>query len=409
MSKFSFYVGIDLGNTKQAICVLDENRAVVCQRVVEEHEVLAVIAAAIGGAPPAAVAVAVEDRNNVVVEALLDLGFAVHSINPKQADLFRGRMTASGAKDDKRDAFVLARALMSDPECFRLLEKRTDAEERLRTGNRVLEQLDDEHRRTANQLRAAVLRFFPALLSLCEGADAPWFWALVLLLKDVEHGRRVRRSSIEALLAKHRKRIVTADDVIDVLKRPLLTPSTATSEAGLEQARALIERLRLLKKQRDAFTAKRLALLKELAKPAADGSVSDVAIILTVPGIGPQVAATLMAECGPLLRRGEHSLLRALAGVAPVTMRSGRSTRVSMRQACNPRLREALHHAAFAASVHDERFKADRARHQANGHSTSRALRSLADKMLGILIAMLKDRTPYGAPKAAATAPASAA
>lgn len=409
MLKFSFYVGIDLGNAKHAICVLDRNRVAVCQRVVEDHQVLDVIAKAIGDAPPGDVAVAVEDRNNVVVEALLDVGFAVHSINPKQADLFRGRMTASGAKDDKRDAFVLARALMSDPECFRVLEKRTADDERLRTGNRILEQLDDDHRRAANQLRAAVLRFFPALLSLCEGADAPWFWELVLLLKDVEHARRVRPSTMDALLRKHRKKNVVTADIVAILQRPLLKPSASTGEAALQQARALIERLRLVEKQRRAFVAKRQALLTELAKPAADGSISDVAILLTLPGVGPMVVSTMLAEGGPLLRRGELALLRALAGVAPVTTRSGRSTRVSMRQACNPRLRDAMHHAAFAAGIHDEQFRADRTRHQANGHESARACRSLGDKLLGIAVAMLKDRTLYGAPKKAPPAPASAA
>jgi Transposase/Transposase IS116/IS110/IS902 family len=408
MSKFSFYVGIDLGNTKQAICILDGDKAVVRRGVVEEHEVLGVIAEAIKDALPSAVAIAVEDRNNVIVEALLNGGFVVHSINPKQADRFREWLTAAGVKDDKRDASSLAQALWSHPEPFRVLEKRSDSDERLRTLNRVLEQLEDDHRRAANQLRASVLRFFPALLSLCQGADHPWFWALVLLLKDVEHSRRVRRSSIEALLKEHRKRNVTADDVAEVLNRPSLKPSRATSEAGLEQAGAHIQRLRMLKKQSDDFAAKRAALLKELAKPAADGAVSDAALILTMPGIGPQAASTLLAECGPLLRRGEHSLLRALAGVAPVTMSSGVSRRAAMRHACNPRLREALHHAAFAASVHDEKFKAQRVRLQAKGHTLPRALRTIADKMLAILIAMLRDRTPYGS-KAASTAPTSAA
>lgn len=407
MSEFSFYIGIDLGNTKQAICVLDENGATVCRRVVEEHEVLVVIGQAIGEVSASAVAVAVEDRNNVVVEALLDLEFAVHTINPKQADLFRGRMTASGAKDDKRDALVLARALMSDPECFRHLVKRPGDEEQLRTNNHAIEQLDAEYRRTANQLRAAVLRFFPALLSLCEGADEPWFWAMVLMLKDVDHGRRVHRKRIDACLVKHRKRAVTTDDIVTILKLPLLKPSTATSAAGLDLARALIERLQVMKKQQVTFSAKRVALLKELAKPTADGKVSDTAIILTMPGVGPHVAATLVAECGSLLH-GDHALLRAIAGVAPVTTRSGRLTRVTMRKACNSRIRDALHHAAFTASIRDEQFKADRARHLANGHSPARALRSIADKMLAILVAMLKARTFY-VPKGAVTAQASSA
>jgi hypothetical protein len=39
-----------------------------------------------------------------VVEALLEDGLAVLSINPKQLDRFRDRYTVAGTKDDSRDA-----------------------------------------------------------------------------------------------------------------------------------------------------------------------------------------------------------------------------------------------------------------------------------------------------------------
>ncbi|MEO8181859.1 MAG: transposase [Deltaproteobacteria bacterium] len=41
------------------------------------------------------------------------------SIDPKQLDRFRDRHTLSGAKDDRRDAFVLADSLRTDMPAFR--------------------------------------------------------------------------------------------------------------------------------------------------------------------------------------------------------------------------------------------------------------------------------------------------
>ena len=38
----------------------------------------------------------------------MERGFTVHSINPKQLDRFRDRISPAGAKDDRRDARVLA-------------------------------------------------------------------------------------------------------------------------------------------------------------------------------------------------------------------------------------------------------------------------------------------------------------
>ena len=54
---------------------------------------------------PATVAVAIETPHGVLVDALLEHGFAVFAINPKQLDRFRDRFTVAGAKDDRRDAW----------------------------------------------------------------------------------------------------------------------------------------------------------------------------------------------------------------------------------------------------------------------------------------------------------------
>jgi hypothetical protein len=52
---------------------------------------------------------------------LLDRGFIVHSINPKQLDRLRDRFSVAGAKDDRRDAYVAADGLRTDRHLFRRL------------------------------------------------------------------------------------------------------------------------------------------------------------------------------------------------------------------------------------------------------------------------------------------------
>ncbi len=51
-----------------------------------------------------------------VIDALFERGFAVFAINPKQLDRCRDRYTAAGAKDDRRDAWVLADVLRTFPD-----------------------------------------------------------------------------------------------------------------------------------------------------------------------------------------------------------------------------------------------------------------------------------------------------
>ena len=51
-------------------------------------------------ARPAEIAVAIETTHGPVVDALIDRGFRVYAINPKQLDRFRDRYTVAAAKDE---------------------------------------------------------------------------------------------------------------------------------------------------------------------------------------------------------------------------------------------------------------------------------------------------------------------
>src|SRR5262249_7245644 len=68
------------------------------------------------------VAVAIEVPHGPVVDALIDRGFVVYAINPKQLDRLRDRFSVAGAKDDRRDAYVQADSLRTDRRLFRRLQ-----------------------------------------------------------------------------------------------------------------------------------------------------------------------------------------------------------------------------------------------------------------------------------------------
>ena len=68
-----------------------------------------------------------------------------------------------------------------------------------------------------------------------------------------------------------------------------------------------------------------------------------------------------------------------------------------MRYACNERLRNACYHWARCSTRGDATARAYYAALRARGHSHGRALRSVADRWLRILTAMLKTRTLYEA------------
>src|SRR4029453_10578847 len=108
---YNWYVGSDWGSQQHQVCVLDRDRHVVGERVVDHDgsslAQLAPLLWAVSAGQPQRVAVAIEVPRGAMVEGLIARGFHVFAMNPKQLARFRDRHTMSGAKDDRRDAFVL--------------------------------------------------------------------------------------------------------------------------------------------------------------------------------------------------------------------------------------------------------------------------------------------------------------
>ena len=141
------------------------------------------------------------------------------------------------------------------------------------------------------------------------------------------------------------------------------------------------------------------------AEPASSNTPADATILLSLPGIGAGVLATLLAEGSDALRRRDYHALRCLCGVAPVTRRSGKSLLVVRRLAAHDRLRDAAYHWARVAAQRDP---ASRAKYQAlrsRGHGHARSLRAVADRLLNIACAMLRDGVCFN-PHRAGTATA---
>ena len=133
------------------------------------------------------------------------------------------------------------------------------------------------------------------------------------------------------------------------------------------------------------------------AAEATPTAPSDVATVQSLPGVGRKITAWLFAEAAQPLAERNYQVLRAHGGVAPVTKQSGKRTRVVMRRGCNPRLRNALFHLARNAIQRDATLGSVYVALKAKGQSQGRALRSIADRLLRILVAMLRDRTLYDA------------
>ena len=407
-----WFAGVDWGSQKHQACVLDAAGEVLGEREFE-HGGAGLLAMATwllsfttGRADE--VGVAVETPSGPVVESLLEHDFAVHSINPKQLDRFRDRISPAGAKDDRRDARVLASALRTDPHCLRRLEPTDPTVIELREWSRMGEALTRDRVRLAHRMRQQLWRYYPQFLDAVGGdVAAPWALDLWRSLPTPQAGQRVREATLSRVLKQHRIRRIDAATLRARLRAPAVKLTPGTAEAATAHVRLLVAHLALLNRQLNDAERQLDRLLHQLAEaaptdgpdtPATEGPESstelpDAAILLSLPGIGTRVLATLLAEGSDAVRRRDYGALRCLCGVAPVTRRSGKSLLVTQRRAAHDRLRDAVFHWSRVAVQRDplchDKYRALRAR----GHGHARALRSVADRLLNVACAMLRNRT----------------
>jgi transposase len=400
--EYRYHAGIDWANESYAVSILDATRKKVAEFSVPHSgqgiaDLIDRLMRLVEG-EPSAIAFSIEIPRGAIVEALVEQGFHGFSLNPKQLDRFRDRHTVPGAKDDRLDAFVLADSLRTDRHLF----KRIDLEDPLIMQLREISRADDDITidlgRLTNRLREQLHRFFPQALELSPAADDVWLWDLLEMANTPAKARRLRRTKVDRLLQAHRIRRINTDQVFEVLSAPDLSVAPGAVEAAARHITLLLPRLQLLHSQRQDCEATMKQLMEELPIDDSVGNKNehrDVDIIRSLPGIGIRVAATMLAEANDDLRTRNYHALRAHGGAAPITRRSGTKLVVSMRTGCNHRLRDALYHAAHNNMMRDPRSKALYADLRGRGHSHGRALRTVADHLLRVLTAMLRNRTLY--------------
>lgn len=219
-----WYAGVDWASASHHVVLTDYEGQKVGERVFRHGgEGLADMATWLTATSRAGEArqiqVAIEVPHGPVVETLIERGFEVYAINPKQMDRFRDRFTLAGAKDDSRDAEVMASALRTDPRCFRRLAVADPPVIELREWSRIAEDLGAERNRLTNRMREQLWRYFPALLELENDLGAEWLLDLWEAVPTPGKAARIRETTIAKVLKRHRIRRFDAAHVLAVLRQ----------------------------------------------------------------------------------------------------------------------------------------------------------------------------------------------
>jgi transposase len=382
------FAGLDWASRTHAACVIDEHGSVYLQFEVNHDACgLAELCRRLLGA--AVTAVAIERPSGLIVDALLEAGFAVVPIHPNVVKATRPRYRSHGGKSDASDAYLLADLLRTDGHRFKPLAPQSDDIRALRALVRGRDDLVATRVQLANQLRSLLQSFWPGAAEVFADVDSPIGLAFILRYPTPESAARLGPKRMAAFCAQHAysgRR--SAQELLDRLHQAAAVAvgeleMEAKGELSLSLARTLdrlVDQIRLLSSRIEHHVS----------------SIDDGRILMSFPRAGRICAAQILAELGSVRERfdsDEH--LAAEAGVAPVTYASGKSKAVTFRWACNHRLRAALtcmadnsrHANAWAASVY--------AKARARGCDHPHAVRILSRAWLRVIWRAWTDHKPY--------------
>jgi len=387
------FVGIDWAERHHDVCVLDEAGTVLAKgRVPDGLDGVARLHAMVAtdAEEPGEVVVGIETDRGLMVGALAATGYRVYAVNPFSVSRYRERHTSSGTKSDPRDAKVLADLVRTDRHNHREVAGDSELAEAVKVLARAHQGLIWSRQRQVNALRNTLREFHPGALDAFGDLGSPDALAVLAIAPTPSGGRALSFAKIRrALQAGGRTRNLDrrATEVFEALRRPQLEAPPMVAVAYGESVRSMVGVIRELVTQTER-------LEKELAE-RFEGH-PDAEILRSLPGLGLILGARVLAEFGDdPTRYRDATARRCYAGTAPRTRASGTRLVVLARVARNRRLADACYNWAFSALNSSQGARRHYDLRRARGNTHHQALRSVANRLVGILHGCVQHRSTY--------------
>lgn len=374
--------GIDWAEVHHDVALMDQDGIIVARARIDTGaagfvELLNVIAS--NGGTATETPVAIETDKNLLVVALADAGFTVYPINPRAVARYRDRHGQAGGKSDPGDAAILANILRTDKDAHRTLPATTEHARAVKALARQHQEALWALHQTISRLRSVFLEFYPAALQAFPNQKHKAALTVLSAVPTPTAGRALTRRGLVALLHRSGRRNDSSlvDQILADLHAPALNQPQQVEDA---LGHAVTGLLGIIAAMHTAVES----LEKELARVFDAHPLAP--ILRSAPGLGPLLAARVLAEIGDDAERfTSPSGLRAFAGTAPITRASGRSHYVKARKVRNKRPGDACHWWAFSMLTKSAGARAHYDKRRAAGDHHNAALRNLANKLLGRL------------------------
>jgi len=307
-------------------------------------------------------------------------------VNPLAAKYF-AKSRLGRTKSDPADARSLAEMGMRDRPVVR--DPLAGAE--LRQAARFAMTLVTEQARVCQRLIRLVDIGFPELGELFDDPTCRTAREVLRIAPTARAASRRRTATLAGANAGpgHRRLGAAKAERLQAAAADSIAVPELDAEVAFEVG-LLLDQFDLLERQIEVADARVAGLL--------DGETARR--LQTIPGVGPSITATLLAEIGDIGRFSDFDQLLAFAGVHPAERSSGRKgsnpeTAWRMSKAGNSHLRAAAYRMAVVGVVHNPVIAAHYARKRAAGKSKMNALGHCMRKALSLVWGVWRNEADF--------------
>jgi transposase len=320
-------------------------------------------------------------------------GYSVVVLNPVQTRRYRDVLRKK-AKTDDIDAYVIAGLLRSgEAEAGYVPDEQIQSlRELCRLRARLMRDRQDYLRQLTAQLGVAL----PEHRQLLGTLTTVRAQALLAAFPTAVHLAKATPKQLLRAVTKAGGRGWSLDDARRLrAAAKQSTFSGKAAEARGQVIRTLVAQMRGLDASIDELDATMRQILDDAASSDDEGP-ADAELLQSLPGVGPQTAATLLGELGHLDRFHSARALVAYVGFYPIIADSGeRSARPRLCRTGSRVVRHALYMAAVNAMKRCPEMRTLYLRKRSQGKAPKQALIAVAVKLLHTAYALITRRAHF--------------
>lgn len=310
--------------------------------------------------------------------------YSVTLINPLLTNMDRKASSVRKTKTDSIDAKTICKFLLRNQIDFKPYTLSSYHIDELKILVRQRKSLKKQVNRTLNQLHAFIDQAFPEYYKVFKKINSNTSLKLLALYASISEFKRVRVTTLTKIIKKASKGhhgLNKAQLIKSLIKDSIGINSTALS-LSIKQSVHLVEEIHLH--------------IKQINKNIKDHIDNSNTTLLSIPGIGYQTGAIILAEIGDIHRFKTDDALLAYAGLDPSVHQSGNyngNFKISKRGSSI--LRWAIFQAAKVAVIHDPIFNAYYHKKLKEGKHYLNVIGHVTKKLLRVIRSILKNNSVY--------------